>query len=559
VYAGSSVALVGWTALTSTIEAERAAAYALAIAGSLCIVYRPQVAALLGGLTAATALVAAYALATRLVPDRLGAYDSVAGYRLSEPLGYWNALGIFVAIGVLLALGFASAASSRAGRSVAAALVPGLLMCAYFTFSRGTAVALVVGCLATVALLSGARFAYLRTVVVVTAPSTVAIIVVARYDALTTVGAPLAEAASAGRTAAAWLAAASIASAAGIALAARWTPGRASRRIAFAVAMSSVALVLVVGAQARTPTALARDAWTSFSSRPPETHGNLNQRLMTVSSNGRLDLWKVAWPDRRDLLRGSGAGSFEAKWLEKRPFPGKVRDAHSLYLEAIDELGIVGLALLLLMLAVPLYAAVKARRQPLVPIAFGAYVAYLVHAGIDWDWEMATVTLTALFIGVALVAANPEPARPLSPKLRAGACATLLALVAFAFVGLVGNMSLSESARAARAGHWRISIERAERAKTWAPWSSEPYERIGDAELALGRSSRARASYKKAIAKAPGDWSLWFDLARASTGRERRSALARASALNPRSPEIRQFRNELAQGPIAVVPSEGSP
>jgi len=58
---------------------------------------------------------------------------------------------------------------------------------------------------------------------------------------------------------------------------------------------------------------------------------------------------------------------------------------------------------------VPVYAAFKARRHPLVPAAFGAYVAYLVHAGVDWDWEMTAVTLTALFIGASIVAAERSP------------------------------------------------------------------------------------------------------------------------------------------------------
>ena len=43
---------------------------------------------------------------TRLFPERLGAYDSVSEYRLSEPLGYWNGgFAIFVTLGLLLALG----------------------------------------------------------------------------------------------------------------------------------------------------------------------------------------------------------------------------------------------------------------------------------------------------------------------------------------------------------------------------------------------------------------------------------------------------------------------
>lgn len=86
-----------------------------------------------------------------------------------------------------------------------------------------------------------------------------------------------------------------------------------------------------------------------------------------------------------------------------------MRDARSLYLETLSELGPLGLALLLVALGVPVYVAFRARRHPLVPAAFGAYVAYLLHAGVDWDWEMPAVTLTALFIGASIVVAARSP------------------------------------------------------------------------------------------------------------------------------------------------------
>ena len=65
----------------------------------------------------------------------------------------------------------------------------------------------------------------------------------------------------------------------------------------------------------------------------------------------------------------------------------------------------IGLALLVALLAIPLVAAVRARRHPLVAPAFGAYVAFLVHAAVDWDWQMPAVTLLALFTAAVLVAA----------------------------------------------------------------------------------------------------------------------------------------------------------
>jgi hypothetical protein len=66
-------------------------------------------------------------------------------------------------------------------------------------------------------------------------------------------------------------------------------------------------------------------------------------------------------------------------------------------------LGIVGLALLGCALLVPLSAVASRRRDPLVPVAAAAYVAFLVHTGLDWDWEMPVTTLAGLACAAALI------------------------------------------------------------------------------------------------------------------------------------------------------------
>jgi O-antigen ligase len=109
--------------------------------------------------------------------------------------------------------------------------------------------------------------------------------------------------------------------------------------------------------------------------------------------------WHVAWQEAGERpVAGRGAGTFELVWLEQQPIGASVRDAHSLYLETLTELGLVGLALLALALAPPLFAASRATSA-----AAGAYVAYLLHAGADWDWEMPAVTIAGLLCGVTLL------------------------------------------------------------------------------------------------------------------------------------------------------------
>jgi Flp pilus assembly protein TadD len=119
---------------------------------------------------------------------------------------------------------------------------------------------------------------------------------------------------------------------------------------------------------------------------------------------------------------------------------------------------------------------------------------------------------------------------------------------------LVSNLVISQSQTAARQGNWVASARDARRAETWAPWSSDPMRLLGEAQLGLGERRAAVASFHRAIAKSPQDWNLWFDLARATLGRDQRTALAEAARLNPLSPEVAQLRLELrAEGVIAVA------
>ena len=125
----------------------------------------------------------------------------------------------------------------------------------------------------------------------------------------------------------------------------------------------------------------------------------------------RPGYWRTALNEyRAHPALGDGAGAFGRYWLQHPsadPGVQRARDAHSLYIETLAELGPVGLALLLIALGAPLAALARAR-SPAVPAAAGAYVAYLVHAGVDWDWEMPAVTLAALLCAAGVLAASRE-------------------------------------------------------------------------------------------------------------------------------------------------------
>jgi hypothetical protein len=289
---------------------------------------------------------------------------------------------------------------------------------------------------------------------------------------------------------------------------------------------------------------IARNGWHAFAAPPAQVSGSLNNRLFNLSGTGRLPQWRVANNEfGRHPLLGSGAGTYELFWFKYRPYVGQIRDAHNLYLETLGELGVVGLVLLVLALAPPLLAAARARGRTLVPAAFGAYVAYLAHAIVDWDWELPAVTLAALACGAAILVSAREGKSVfvLGTRIRAGAVAISLSLLAFVVIGLVGNTATSSATNAANGGNWHRVESKTHSARRWAPWSATPLQLHAEAELAAGRLGAARRDFQRAVAKEPHDWTLWFGLAQVSDGGAANRALNQAQKLNPRSPEIREY------------------
>ena len=241
-----------------------------------------------------------------------------------------------------------------------------------------------------------------------------------------------------------------------------------------------------------------------------------------LASTYRPEYWQVAlgqWADAP--LAGTGAGTFARVWLAERDVNQTARDAHNLYLETAGELGLVGLALLLAVLLLPL------RRPPRSRAAAGVYVAFLVHAALDWDWEQGAVTAAALAAAGALLC---EPG-PRVPRLPA-ALAAVVAGAAAAFT-LAGNVSIARSAEAASSSDWERSAEWARRATRLAPWSGQPWVRLAEAERALGDRDAARASLRTAVERDATDFEAWVALARVTSASERRASLERARRLNP--------------------------
>jgi hypothetical protein len=137
------------------------------------------------------------------------------------------------------------------------------------------------------------------------------------------------------------------------------------------------------------------------------------------SGQYRVQYWQVAWWDYRDHpVLGAGAGTFGDYWLHHRPVDVWVKTAHSLYIQALAELGPLGLAAILVAVLPPLLV-LRNRRDPLLAGAGGAYLAFVLHAGVDWDWELPAVMVAGVFCGAAVLVYGRGSRRPLSVRGRA--------------------------------------------------------------------------------------------------------------------------------------------
>ena len=569
---GAIAALVVWTALSaiwspdtgaSLLEAQRALLYLVAIAAVLALARTFDARALLLAILVAVVVISAYSLSTRLFPGHFGIVDTTAGYRLATPIGYWNGLGILAAMGALVALAVVAEEFGPAVRAAAAGSAVVFVLTIYYTFSRASWVALGLG-FVVMALLTKRHLRLVsRTALASVAPA-LGLIYAVRLHALNAFSPStgIGVAARQGRhlaVAAFGLAVlGALLSLALTALEERVTvPPRVHRLLGLAF-VAGILLVVAGGfvAVGKTPGQIVSKAYRSFKVETPSEGQDLNKRLLSFSGNGRIDLWRVAWKEyTAHPVLGSGAGTYERYWLAYPRSSFYVRDAHGLYIEVLAELGPIGLALLLLVLLAPLAVAVRKRGSPMVALAAGAYVAYVVHTGVDWDWELGAVTLTALLIGAVIFVGTRDPqaaSSSLGPVPRGAILVAVVALSVAAGASYLGNAASANADTNLRAGRFAAAALDAKRAHTLEPWSTTPELQLAEADLGTGDFAGARRALAQALRQDPGNWETWLDLGLASNGAARARALAHARRLYPTSQDIILAQKYDAKGSVAA-------
>ena len=141
----------------SAAEAGRMAAYLGVFALALAAQDRDGLRRTINAVAAAIVLVGLLALLSRLHPAWFPPNDAAqrlpeVGNRLNYPLQYWNGLAALIAIGIPLVLTAALRARHLVTQALAAAALPAMALTAFYTFSRGGALAIGIGVLNLLAL-----------------------------------------------------------------------------------------------------------------------------------------------------------------------------------------------------------------------------------------------------------------------------------------------------------------------------------------------------------------------------------------------------------------------
>ena len=507
---------------------------------------------LVGGVALALSAIAGVALVSRFFPSTFGVQQGIAVLptlqnRLSFPLGYWNGLGIEVALAYPLLFSLMASRRSRAASAVAAFPLPLIAAVMYLTSSRGAFAAAVVAVVAFIAL-TPRRWSALVALVVAAAAGAVSVAVLVPKKALVNGLTDTAAGVHQGHQAALLIGIACVVTA--LVWAGLWELGSRvpspSRRAGQATAIA-VGILVVLAIALSHPVAKF-DAFKS-NSAIAHTHGTATtNHLLTTSGSGRWQFWGAAISEfRAHPLNGGGAGSYAAWWLQHGSLPGVFTQfAHSLYLEALGELGIVGLLLIAAFVVVAVFGSVRSALtlgSGEIAAAAACGTAFFAAAAYDWVWQLAGIGVVG--VGMLGFALGALPATQPSAWGRFGALRPAIALLAVAaiipqFVLLASGIHIRNSQAAVRAGNATHARSEALAAKAIEPWAATPYLQLGQIAEAEGNYGEAAQWLDKAISRSRRDWNLWLRAARIEALRNKfglaKRDLDEARTLNPHSP-----------------------
>jgi O-Antigen ligase len=574
-YAAWTTASLAWTQSSerTTGDVSLELVY-VALAGLVFIaIGRTAARHALNGLACGIAVVAAVALLSRLhfqwfsTPALNQALPN-STRKLSYPLNYWNALADLMAIGIPLTLRAACGARTMLWRAIAGATVPLLGLCAFLTVSRGGTIAIAVGVVVFVLLVADRLPAI--GVVAVSGAGTALLVAAANQRAALRDGLRSTLAAHQGNE----LLGIAVAVAVGVGLlvmavglierhAVRPRALIFSRRHA-AVIGSVAAIVAVVVFTAVGGFGFIGREWAQFKTPTGPSRlagGNALQRLQDVTGNGRYQYWQAAVSAANAKpLTGTGAGTFEFWWAQFGTLSGGfVRDAHSLYIQALGELGYPGLLLIAGFVAFVLGCGVlrairtadPAQRLVLAAATAGA-TAFALAAAVEWIWLIPVLPIAFFVLAGAIATSSAARERltigaPAAPPRRshrfwlrvAGAAVCLAAAIAIA-IPMAATEAVRNSQALVRSGNLSAALARARNAAALEPYAASPWLQEALVMEVQNRIPQAVVAAEHATREGPTDYDNWLVLSRLQARDGHAQAALqdylKAHSLSPHSP-----------------------
>jgi UDP-GlcNAc:undecaprenyl-phosphate GlcNAc-1-phosphate transferase len=544
------------SATNAVVAGNRYLTYAAFLALAVMLVRDARGAVTLLGAFALGALAVAFLDVARMLGGNLDRL--FVGGRLNEPLGYVNGQGSFFLLAAWPCIALAEQRRLRwlAGLGLATATL--LLGLAFMAQSRGVVLAGACAVVAVVALVPGRRRRIAALALVAAGVAAAAHDLIHVFNSAS---------GPAGLDAARTLVVVSVAVGAawwGALELERVVRARGERaverlRLAFAVALAAAAVVALAVSLASAGR-IARGVdhqYSAFVHLDPTQGGESSTGRLASGGGNRYDYWRVAartWAG--DPLAGVGGGNYSQSYYRERSTTEAILQPHSLELQTLAELGVIGVALLGAVLAA-VVAGIQAQRRRamasplergLLVACTGILAAWALHTSVDWMHLIPGVSAAALIVVAILLRPGP-PAPAAQPRGRSPRTALLAGLCVIAVA--LAAVSLSRQALA----DWFRSKAQTELARspaqaiTWAdrslrldPDAPATYYVKAAAVARSGDAPAAEQILRTAIAREPGNfvsYALLGDVYTrqgniAAAKRAYRAALAR----NPREPAL---------------------
>ncbi|MCL4473378.1 MAG: O-antigen ligase family protein [Actinobacteria bacterium] len=371
--------------------------------------YPPRLAVML--LLAVVTSAALYGLASKALPSLVDNMDEMG--RLAVPIGYINAMGLLMAIGFPLSVYLVSARDFHwLVRLLSAMAAPLILVSLFFTFSRGSILALLFGLLLYF-IIAPIRLRSFGALVLPMLPAALIANWSNGQDALLKDHVAMSERLTAASSLRWYLLFTVLA--VGIVFLIFLVAGKHVRVPAAAGKVTGAAIILVlfaavVGGSAILVTSKPSfgdwsvQAYRDFRYGVPSSEGTA--RLLQLGSSGRWVLWQEALANwEAHPVAGTGAQTFPLVHLARRGSEAIfVKQAHGLGFSLLTELGMVGFALGGAFIAAAMTLGMLAWRRTrdrwergLAASIVSVMVIYLIHTSFDWDWNMFGLTMIFFF------------------------------------------------------------------------------------------------------------------------------------------------------------------